>query len=172
MKVIRKTTMELQPIALAESGKQAIALAKGDELEIAGALWRVLRIQDGKALIWKHTKLDQNSAFNHDNSNEYEGSDLQKAMKALPVPEALKDLISDDGFFALSIEEVLELMPTEEDRIAVDSNGETVFWWTRSAYRSHGNIAWLVYPSGYVYYGDFAASSSLALAPACAIRVI
>ena len=146
-------------------------LERGDELEIDGALWRVLRIEDGKALIWKHTGLNQSFVFNKNNSNVYEGSDLQKAMKALPVPEELQGLITENGFFPLSIEEIKELLPTEGERIATNEDGDTVWWWTRSANRSNGSSAWSVYPSGYVN-ASHAANHSFALAPACAIFVI
>lgn len=162
MKVIRKTTIDIQ----------AAGIATGDELMIDGALWRALRIKDGKALIWKHTGLDQGTVFNENNSNVYEGSDLQNAMKALPIPEELRDLITGEGFFALSIEEIRELLPTENDRIAIDKEGNTVWWWTRSAYRGNGYSVWYVSPSGHVgsYYG--AADYSFSLAPACEISII
>ena len=161
MKVIRKTTIDIQ----------AAGIATGDELMIDGALWRALRIKDGKALIWKHTGLDQETVFNENNSNVYEGSDLQNAMKALPIPEELRDLITGEGFFVLSIEEIRELLPTENDRIAIDKEGNTVWWWTRSASRGSGYGAWRVTPSGYVG-NSYAANTSLALAPACEISII
>ena len=161
MRVIRKTTIDVP----------AAGIATGDELMIDGSLWRVLRIKDGKALIWKHTGLDQESVFNENNSNVYEGSDLEKAMKALPVPEELNGLITEGGFFALSIEEIKELLPTENDRVAIDKEGNTVWWWTRSAYRSAGLNAWRVLPSGYVGY-NYAANHSFPLAPACEISII
>ena len=161
MKVIRKTTIDIQ----------AAGIATGDELMIDGALWRALRIKDGKALIWKHTGLDQETVFNENNSNVYEGSDLQNAMKALPIPEELHDLITGEGFFALSIEEIRELLPTENDRIAIDKEGNTVWWWTRSAGRGGGYNAWIVCPSGNVN-SHYAANYSLALAPACEISII
>lgn len=162
MRVIRKTTIDVP----------AAGIATGDELMIDGSLWRVLRIKDGKALIWKHTGLDQESVFNENNSNVYEGSDLEKAMKALPVPEELNGLITEGGFFALSIEEIKELLPTENDRVAIDKEGNTVWWWTRSGNRSLGISAWYVDPSGYVYSSYFAANYSLPLAPACEISII
>ena len=161
VKVIRKTTIDIQ----------AAGIATGDELMIDGALWRALRIKDGKALIWKHTGLDQETVFNENNSNVYEGSDLQNAMKALPIPEELRDLITEEGFFALSIEEIRELLPTENDRIAIDKEGNTVWWWTRSASRGGGFLVWSVYPSGFVSYYS-AAGYSLPLAPACEISII
>lgn len=161
MRVIRKTTIDVP----------AAGIATGDELMIDGSLWRVLRIKDGKALIWKHTGLDQESVFNENNSNVYEGSDLEKAMKALPVPEELNGLITEGGFFALSIEEIKELLPTENDRVAIDKEGNTVWWWTRSAFRSGGGNAWRVSPSGSVYYYS-AAHYSFTLAPACEISII
>ena len=161
MRVIRKTTIDVP----------AAGIATDDELMIDGSLWRVLRIKDGKALIWKHTGLDQESVFNENNSNVYEGSDLEKAMKALPVPEELNGLITEGGFFALSIEEIKELLPTENDRVAIDKEGNTVWWWTRSGYRSSGNYAWRVHPSGYGSY-HYCAYYSFTLAPACEISII
>lgn len=144
------------------------SLDVGDELEIDGDLWRVLKTGDKTALIWKHTGLDVETPFNKDGTNRYEGSDLQKACLEYEAPEELKEFVDGD-FFPLSIEEVKELLPSESDRIATNKNGETTWWWTRSAGRGYGSYAWRVYPAGFVYYGS-AASSSFTLAPACAIR--
>ena len=139
-----------------------------DELEIDGALWRVLKIEGRKIMIWKHTGLNISSVFSRDGSNKYEGSDLQKAFRKMETPEELKGLITDEGFFPLSIEEIRELLPTEADRIATDEEGNTVWWWTRSCTRGYGNYAWNVNPSGTVY-SYYAAYHSFACAPACVI---
>lgn len=143
-------------------------LEVGDELEIDGDLWRVLKTGDKTAFIWKHTGLDVETPFNEDGTNKYEGSDLQKACLEYEAPEELKEFVDGD-FFPLSIEEVKELLPSESDRIATNKNGETTWWWTRSAHRGHGYNAWYVTPAGYVDYYN-AAGYSFTLAPACAIR--
>ena len=143
------------------------SLDVGDELEIDGDLWRVLKTGDKTALIWKHTGLDVEIPFNKDGTNKYEGSDLEKACREYEAPQELKEFVNG-GFFPLSIEEVKELLPSESDRIATDKNGETTWWWTRSACRGYGCSAWSVLPAGIGYYG-YAAHYSFALAPACAI---
>lgn len=149
---------------------RANILYPGDELKIDGALWRILKAGEKKALIWKHTGLDTETVFNWNGSNEYEGSDLQKVMQKMEIPGELKDLITKDGFFALSKEEIEELLPTEYDRIATDGDGNTVWWWTRSASRGYGHNAWYVFPSGYVGSSG-AAYYSFTAAPACEIAI-
>ena len=165
---LRKTvSLTIDTEALKELLKRN-QLDVGDELEIDGDLWRVLKTGNKTALIWKHTGLDVKTPFNEDGTNKYEGSDLQKACQEYDPPQELKELMDGD-FFPLSIEEVEELLPKESDRIATNKNGETTWWWTRSAYRSSGHHAWRVNPAGYV--NDVSAAySSFSLAPACAIR--
>lgn len=163
MKIKKELDMELTIREMLD----ADFLKPDDELEIGGAWWRVLKATDHKAVIWKHTNCDTATPFNEDNSNKYEGSDLQKACKAIEIPKELEGLT--DGFYPLSIEEVRELLPTEGERAVTDSDGNTVWWWTRSCNRGYGYRAWSVNPSGYVssYY---AAYSSFTCAPACAIQ--
>ena len=66
----------------------------GDEITTGGCMWRVLDVQEDRALIWKHTGVEDH-VFNKDNTNNYEGSDIQKYLQTgfrETVPEELLSL--------------------------------------------------------------------------------
>ena len=172
MKVIRKVEQETNWEEIKEKVR-AGQFTPGDEIEIDGALWRVLDSKAGDVFIWKHTGIEQAVAFNDNGSNEYEGSDIQAYARGEflnEVPPELRALVSEQGFFPLSIDEVRRYLPTEGDRIAVDDGGETVWWWTRGAYRSNAYSVWNVYASGYV--SGYDASFASRFAPACHLTAI
>lgn len=146
----------------------------GDELEIEGALWRVLEVDEDKKsiLIWKHTMCDDYVVFNLNGSSTYEGSDLQNYLQndfLEQIPEEMKELVSADGFFPLSIEELQQYLPREVDRIATNEDGDTVWYWLRSANRGNGDNVWYVNTSGYAYY--YYATYAYRCAPACRLII-
>lgn len=147
MKVIRKVEKQWEEICK--------NLQVGDEIEAGGDQWRVLAIEEGRALIWKHTGLEDEIVFSEKNSNDYEKSDIKKyLMEEFPktAPEELLALACTD-FDLLSIEEVEKYLPREIDRIATDKDGNTWWWWTRSANRTSSYYVWYVYASGSVDAG-------------------
>lgn len=147
------------------------AITEGDRILFGDAEWKVLKIEDGKALIWKCTNIEDH-VFNKDRRNVYEGSDIQKYLQGefrKTVPEDLLALVTDEGFFLLTVEQVRELMPREIDRIATRKGGETWFWWTASPYVGYGYYVRYVYPSGGVSFGS--AYIAGGAAPACWIHL-
>lgn len=89
-------------------------------------------------------------------SNVYEGSDIQRYLKGKfreTVPQGLLDMAEGD-FFLLSKEEVEKYIPREVDRAVSDENGETLWWWTRSADRSYENSVYFVATNGGVAAGS------------------
>lgn len=146
----------------------------GDELEIEGALWKILEVDKDKKsiLIWKHTMCDDYVVFNNSGSSTYEGSDLQNYLQndfLEQIPEEMKELVSADGFFPLSIEELREYLPQEADRIATDEDGDTVWYWLRSAHRGSGNYVWHVTTSGNA--SNSTATYASRCAPACRLLI-
>lgn len=132
MKLTIKTTTEINPEELKEKVRSG-ALKAGDELEIKGALWRILAAEPGRAVIWKHTNCEYH-VFNEDGSNKYEGSDIQNYLK-----EADKELLGEEiammltgNLQLLSYEEVMQWLPTEPERIITNKENETWYWWLRS----------------------------------------
>ena len=172
MKVIRKVEQETSWEEIKEKVR-AGQFTPGDEIEIDGALWRVLDSKAGDVFIWKHTGIEQAVVFNDNCSNKYEGSNIQAYARGeflTEVPPELKALVSEQGFSPLSIDEVRRYLPTEGDRIAVDDDGETVWWWTRSATRSGAGNVLTVSASGYVT--SYSAYFAYRFAPACHLTVI
>lgn len=132
-----------------------------DRLEIGGDWWRVIRTGEDGIIIQKVTGLKE-MAFNANGSNKYEGSDIQRYLQEefpKEVPEWLrKEAEETGGFFLLSKEEVEEYLPREIDRIICDEDGDTDWWWTRSANRTNSYHVWYSSPSGNVstYYASYA----------------
>ena len=159
MKIKRITEMEVEKNQL-----QA-----GDKLQIADAEWKVLEVKDGKALIWKCTKIT-NHVFNDNNSNIYEGSDIQKYLQnKFPetIPLEVMEDVTEEGFFLLTEEQIRKYMPNEIDRIATDEENYTTWYWTASPYVGHGYTVRYIGPTGFVYYNN--ATSSFGVAPACVV---
>lgn len=144
---------------------------KGDLIEIGDSDWKVLESTPGDLFIWKCHGPGEDIPFNKNGSNQYEGSDLRKyARETFPatVPEELRRMVTDDGFFPLSLDEVKKYLPTEGERIYTDENGETCWWHTRSANRGGADGTWSVYASGSVSYST--ASGARRFAPACHLK--
>jgi hypothetical protein len=143
----------------------------GDEITTGGCMWRVLDVQEDRVLIWKHTGVEDH-VFNDNNSNVYEGSDIQKYLQAEfreTVPEELLSLVDDKGFFLLTLEQIRKYLPKEIDRIAEDPDGYTTWWWTSTPYVGTGNSVRYILTSGYVDH-DLAYYSN-GVAPACWLTI-
>lgn len=171
MKIIKKTELQIDWNQIKGLIKDR-AFTPGDEIEIDGCLWRVLDVEDNGILIWKHTGIEEFSVFNRNGSNEYEGSDLQKFLQGEykdKLPAEMQELMAEGGPFALSMEEIGKYLPTEGERIAVDNYGDTISYWTRSAYRGSGGSAWNVYSAGFANYSIAAFASRCA--PACKLLI-
>lgn len=161
MKIKRITEMEVE--------RQELMV--GDRIQIADAEWKVLDIKDGKALIWKCTKITDH-VFNKNGSNIYEGSDIQRYLQedfpeTMPV-DILED-VTEEGFFLLTVEQIRKYMPKELDRIATDEEDLTTWYWTASPYVGYGYIVRYIYPAGYVGINN--ANDSYGVAPACWIHL-
>lgn len=161
MKIKRITEMEVEQNQL----------MVGDRIIIADAEWRVLDIQDGKALIWKSTKIEDH-VFNENGSNVYEGSDIQRYLQEdfqETMPVDIMEDVTEEGFFLLTVEQIRKYMPKELDRIATDENDQTTWYWTASPGVGYGNSVRYVSTDGGIYDGN--AYISYGVAPACWIHL-
>ena len=143
----------------------------GDEITTGDCMWRVLDVQEDRVLIWKHTGVEDH-VFNDNNSNVYEGSDIQKYLQAgfrETVPEELLSLVDDKGFFLLTLEQIMKYLPKEIDCIAEDPDGYTTWWWTSTPTGGHGISVRYILTSGSV--GNYYALSSYGVAPACWLTI-
>ena len=171
MKLKKFTSVAFDWEALKEAVRKGL-LEKGDLLEIEDRTWKVLNAVPGEAFIWQCRGPMDEVAFSESGSNEYEGSDIQRyARDQFPalVPAELREMVTDEGFFPLSIEEIRKYLPTEVERIAADENGETAWYWLRSAIRGNAYFTWSVMSSGYVG-GTYANSVAGRFAPACHLQ--
>ena len=141
----------------------------GDEITTGGCMWKVLDVQEDRVLIWKHTGVEDH-VFNDNNSNIYEGSDIQKYLQAEfreTVPEELLSLVDDKGFFLLTLEQIRKYLPKEIDRIAEDPDGYTTWWWTSTPNVGNGDSVRYILTSGSV--NNNYAFNSGGVAPACVV---
>lgn len=146
-------------------------LQVGDRITLGDAEWKVLDIQDGKALIWKSTKITDH-VFNENGSNVYEGSDIQRYLQEdFPetMPVDIIDDVTEEGFFLLTVEQIRKYMPNEIDRIATDEEDQTIWYWTASPYVGGGGYVRYVGPAGYINVSN--ANNSGGVAPACWIHL-
>ena len=147
------------------------AVRPGDEITAGGYMWRVLDIREDRILIWKHTGVEDH-VFNEDNTNVYEGSDIQKYLQTEfreTVPEELLSMVDDEGFFLLTLEQIRKYLPKEIDRIAEDPDGYATWWWTSTPNVGSGSTVRYIHPSGYANSNH--ASNSYGVAPACWLTI-
>ena len=110
----------------------------------------------------------EDHVFNENGSNVYEGSDIQKYLQTEfreDYPEGMLQMMTDEGFFLLTVDQIERYMPHRTDRIASDSDGDPAWYWTASPYVGYGSYARSVYTSGIVI-NNYAYYSS-GVAPAC-----
>ena len=172
MQLKHVATANINMAELINAAKYGV-VSVGDRILIGDCEWKVLEVTDKTMMIWKCEGPAAELPINKSGSNEYEGSDMQKYLREefpQTVPEELREAVTDEGFFLLSKEEVEKYMPREIDRIYADEDGDTRWWWTRSAYRGLASFTWSVYAGGnvsnnYAYY-------ALRCVPACRIKLI
>lgn len=87
----------------------------------------------------------------------------------IPVTGRLKEAVTDEGFFLLTVDEILRYMPDRYSRIATDEEGYIAYWWTASPGVGHGHYACIVDLAGTVYGNHV--SSAIGVAPACIIHL-
>ena len=139
----------------------------GDRITIADSEWKVLDIVDGKVLIWKCTNVEDR-VFNENNSNNYEGSDIQNYLQddfKEGIPLDILEKVTDEGFFLLTLDQVKKYMPVPSDRTATDPEGYNTWWWTSTPYGGIGYTVRYIYPTGLV--NGKTATTSIGVAPAC-----
>lgn len=160
MRVTVKQEMEV-------SFEQAKLMVPGDILHWEDQAWKILEVTDSTVMLWKCEGVTDH-VFNENNSNVYEGSDIQKYLQTEfkdTVPEELKDC----DFFLLTEEQIRKYMPREIDMIATNDEDRTTWYWTASPHVGSGSGVRIIYPSGDVYHSY--AGSSHGVAPACILNL-
>lgn len=172
MQLKHVTTTDINMAELLNAAKNGV-VSVGDRIRIEECEWKILEITPDSALLWKCAGPGDDMPINASGSNEYEGSDMQKYLREeFPetVPQELREVVTEEGFFLLSLEEIKKYMPRPADRVFVNEDRETNWWWTRSAYRGYAYFTWYVSTGGYVY--GYTAGCALRCAPACRIKLI
>ena len=127
----------------------------GDVIQFGEFDWRVLDVQDGKALILAD-RIVENQQYHDNVAITWEDSEVRKWLNDTFLKEtftaAERNLIAEswvvnndnpeygtaggndttDRIFLLSFDEAEKYFPDETERIALDFNNTPSFWWLRS----------------------------------------
>jgi hypothetical protein len=126
----------------------------GDVIQFGAFDWRVLDVQDGKALIisdtivtqqryhsggditWEHSTIRQylNGEFCNSFSSAEQGLIAETTIinNDNPIHGTAGGNNTTDNIFLLSIDEAEMYFPNDTSRIAVNADGEASWWWLRS----------------------------------------
>ena len=148
----------------------------GDEIKINHCFWRVLDVSENEIFIWNHhcdcRGPREFFQFSEADSNDYEDSDLQKYACGeflKTVPAEMLELVTEEGFSPLSLDEVYMYLSGEDERTVSDGNGYMYSWWTRSGDAPDTDNAWYVGKDGNPHLES--AVYDFCFAPACRLRV-
>lgn len=129
--------------------------------------------RDGNNAVIQQYDHVKEHVFNDDNTNKYEGSDLQKYVLGEYKEQLSKEFLQriDGDFFILSMEdfEKYPFLNNKFNRIRLDEEGDPIWWWTASPIVGYGSYVRYVYTDGII--SSDPASSSYGVAPACRIHL-
>lgn len=147
-------------------------LQVGDIFQVDEINFIVIDRDGNNAVIQQYDHVKEH-VFNDDNTNKYEGSDLQKYVLGEYKEQFSKEFIQriDGDFFILSMEDFKKypFLNSKFNRIRLDEEGDPTWWWTATPYVGTGNIVRYVNTDGYVI--SYVAINSYGVAPACRIHL-
>lgn len=147
-------------------------LQVGDIFQVDEINFIVIDRDGNNAVIQQYDHVKEH-VFNDDNTNKYEGSDLQKYVLGEYKEQLSKEFLQriDGDFFILSMEdfEKYPFLNNKFNRIRLDEEGDPTWWWTASPYVGNGNLVRYVRTGGNIGYNH--ASISSGVAPACRIHL-
>lgn len=147
-------------------------LQVGDIFHVDEINFIVIDRDGNNAVIQQYNHVKEH-VFNDDNTNKYEGSDLQKYVLGGYKEQFSKEFIQriDGDFFILSMEdfEKYPFLNNKFNRIRLDEEGDPTWWWTATPYVGCGSDVRLIDPAGYV--NNYNAHNSTGVAPACRIHL-
>lgn len=175
-KLISLLLLALLALTLAGCSEVNSAPKVGDTIQLGGYDWRVLDVQDGKALVLSEKVLSKQAYHPAGGEISWEKSDMREYLNGAFYDETFSDeekanitetdienksnsqygtgagKDTTDKVFLLSIKEVEQYIPDSAERIAEDiETGEAALWWLRTPGRGKEYAA-NVGTSGYVDY--------------------
>lgn len=147
-------------------------LQVGDIFHVDEINFIVIDRDGNNAVIQQYDHVKEH-VFNDDNTNKYEGSDLQKYVLGEYKEQFSKEFLQriDGDFFILSMEdfEKYPFLNNKLNRIRLDEDGDPTWYWTASPGVGDGSSVRNVYPAGHI--SGYYAYSSYGVAPACRIHL-
>lgn len=147
-------------------------LQVGDIFHVDEINFIVIDRDGNNAVIQQYDHVKEH-VFNDDNTNKYEGSDLQKYVLGEYKEQFSKEFLQriDGDFFILSMEdfEKYPFLNNKLNRIRLDEDGDPTWYWTASPNVGSGLNVRYVSTDGDIY-GDYANDSG-GVAPACRIHL-
>lgn len=146
-------------------------LREGDLITVDGIQWVVIKADGGDVVVQQYDHIED-YVFNDDNTNEYEGSDLQEFVTGEYRERFTSELLGD--FFILPLEAYKNggdypFLQKPENRKRYDSDGFATFYWTSTPYVGLGSYVRSIYPPGSV--SSYYANTSGGVAPACKLNL-
>lgn len=149
-----------------------MVLQVGDIFQVDEINFIVIDRDGNNAVIQQYDHVKEH-VFNDDNTNKYEGSDLQKYVLGEYKEQFSKEFLQrvDGDFFILSMEdfEKYPFLNNKFNRIRLDEEGDPTWWWTASPTVGYGYGVRYIYPAGSISYNT--ARNSYGVAPACRIHL-
>ncbi|MDR2559318.1 MAG: leucine-rich repeat domain-containing protein [Oscillospiraceae bacterium] len=154
----------------------------GSLIHFGGVFWRVLEVQDGRALIitedvterkpyhadggeitWEHSTVRQylNGEFYNSFSSSEQGRIVETTIinSNNPTHGTAGGNNTTDNIFLLSIDEAQTYFTDNASRIAINANGEAIWWWLRSP-STDGDCAAFVSEDGIVRVSGYDVSDN------------
>lgn len=147
-------------------------LQVGDIFHVDEINFIVIDRDGNNAVIQQYDHVKEH-VFNDDNTNKYEGSDLQEYVLGEYKVQFSKEFLQrmDGDFFILSMDDLKKypFLNNRLNRIRLDEDGDPTWWWTASPYVGFGNYVRLVSSVG--NFNNSYAHGSYGVAPACRIHL-
>lgn len=145
-------------------------LQEGDLITVDGIQWIVIKAAADEIVVQQYDHIED-YIFNEDNTNTYEGSDLQGYVEQYRH-KFKTDLFGD--FFILPTEAYQEgsdypYLQKPENRQRYDEDGHSTWYWTSSPHVGYGSHVRSIYPTGNVSSSN--AYYSIGVAPACRLNL-
>ncbi len=142
------------------------SLQEGDLLTIDGVQWIVIKADGDDIKVQQYDHIEDH-VFNEDNTNNYEGSDLQKYLEEYRKKFRSRAL----GEFYILPEDAYEngFLSDPKNRIRFDEDGYATCYWTSTPHVGYGSYVRHILTSGIVCNNN--AHFSLGVAPACKLNL-
>ena len=147
-------------------------LQVGDIFEVCNISFIVIGREENIATIQQYDHV-KNHVFNDNNSNQYEGSDLQEYVHGEYKEQFSKEFLQslEGDFFILTLDDFdkYPFLNSRFNRIRLDEDGDPTWYWSASPCVDSSIYVHHVHPAGGITISN--SGTSWGVAPACRINL-